>query len=71
MKVMHSEWRDRIRHWMRILKEDLYEPLGEISWEACPVKEHLLLEEAMKSEFKPVSEGFCWGETWEYCWFRG
>lgn len=31
MKVMHSEWRDRVKHWTRTLKEDFYEPLGEIS----------------------------------------
>ena len=31
MKVMHSEWKDRVKHWMRTLKDDLYQPLGEIS----------------------------------------
>ena len=34
MKVMNAEWRDRVKHWIRTLKDDFYQPLGEISWEA-------------------------------------
>lgn len=71
MKVMCSEWKDRVRHWMRTLKEDLYEPLGEISWEAFPTMEQLSCEEALKGAFAPVEPGFTWGHTWEYCWFKG
>lgn len=71
MKIMHSEWKDRIRHWIRTLKEDLYEPLGEISLEAFSTMEHLSLEEAEKGSFVPVQPGFTWGKTWEYYWFRG
>ena len=29
-KLMKSEWRDRISHWVRTLKDDFYQPLGEI-----------------------------------------
>lgn len=71
MKVMHSEWRDRVKHWTRTLKEDFYEPLGEISWEAFPTMEQLSYEEAMKGDFTPVAPGFTWGHAWEYCWFKG
>ena len=39
MNLMHSEWKDRVKHWMRTLRDDLYEPLGEISWEAYPTEE--------------------------------
>lgn len=28
MTYMHSEWKDRLAHWMRTLKQDLYLPLG-------------------------------------------
>ncbi len=70
MGVMHSEWRDRIRHWVRTLKEDLYEPLGEFSWTAFRTMGHLPLEEAEKGPFEPVETGFTWGKTWEYCWFK-
>lgn len=34
MKLMHSEWQDRVKHWVRTLRDDFYEPLGEIRWEA-------------------------------------
>lgn len=71
MKVMHSEWQGRIRHWVRTLKDDLYEPLGEIQWEAFETMEQLSLEEAQKGPFKTVHPGFTWGHTWEYCWFKG
>ena len=71
MKVMHSEWKDRVKHWMRTLKDDLYQPLGEISWEAFPTMEYLTSEEALKGPFQPVSPGFTWGHEWEYCWFKG
>lgn len=71
MEVLSAEWKSRIDHWIRVLKEVLYEPLGEITWEARRVKEHITPEEALVGEFKPVEPGFAWGNTWEYCWFRG
>ena len=71
MKVMNAEWRDRVDHWVRTLKEDFYEPLGEISWEASRTMEHLSPEEARELPFVPVQPGFVWGNTWEYCWFQG
>lgn len=70
-KLLQSEWRGRIAHWIRTLKDDLYEPLGEISWQACPTMEYLSYEEAMKAAFQPVEPGFTWGRLWEYCWFKG
>lgn len=71
MKLVHSEWKDRVELWIRTLKDDLYEPLGEISWEAFTTMEYLTPEEAWKGPFRPVSPGFTWGHIWEYCWFRG
>lgn len=71
MKLMHSEWQDRVSHWIRTLKDDFYEPLGEISLEAFTTMEYLTLEEAAKGDFAPVSPGFTWGKEWEYGWFRG
>ncbi len=71
MKVMHSEWKGRIKHWIRTLKDDFYEPLGEISWEAFRTMDQLSMEEAQKGNFAPVEPGFTWGNTWEYCWFKG
>ena len=71
MKLMHSEWQDRVKHWIRTLQDDLYEPLGEISWEAFQTMDYLTLEEALKGSFAPVAPGFTWGREWEYCWFKG
>lgn len=70
MKLMHSEWKDRVGHWMRTLKDDLYVPLGEISWEAFTTMEYLTPQEAQTGAFAPVSPGYTWGRIWEYCWFR-
>ena len=71
MKVMNAEWRDRVDHWVRTLKEDFYEPLGEIFWTASRTMEHLSPEEAGKLPFVSVQPGFVWGNTWEYFWFQG
>ncbi len=71
MKLMHSEWRDRVKHWIRTLEEDLYEPLGEIAWEAYTTMEYLTPEEAAQGKFVPVTPGYTWGKEWEYGWFRG
>ena len=54
-KLMKSEWRDRIGHWVRTLKDDFYQPLGE----------------AKKEQFVSIKPGFTWGNTYEYCWMKG
>lgn len=70
-KLMKSEWRDRISHWVRTLKDDFYQPLGEIQWEAFRTNEQLSLGEAKKEQFVSVKPGFTWGNTYEYCWMKG
>lgn len=67
---MNVEWSDRVAHWIRTLKMDLYEPLSELSWEAFQTMEYLTPEEALQAQFLPVQEGFVWGRTYEYCWFK-
>ena len=71
MGIMNAEWRDRVKHWLRTLKDDFYEPLGELAWEAFPTMEYLTQEEALQGAFAPVKPGFTWGKTYEYCWFKG
>ena len=71
MKVMSAEWKDRVKHWVRTLREDFYEPLGEISWKAYRTTQHLSPDEARQHEYAAVQPGFVWGNTWEYCWFQG
>ena len=70
MKYMHSEWRDRLAHWMNTLERDFYLPLGPIEVEAFVTREHLTSGEAAKRAFSPMAPGTAWGETWEYCWMR-
>ena len=70
MSIMHAEWRDRLKHWQRTLKDDLYVPLGAFSWEAFRTMEHLSPQEAQAGNFEPVQTGYTWGRTWEYCWMR-
>ena len=71
MDIMHSEWKVRIQNWLDVLKKELYQPIGEIEWVAHKTKEYLTPEEALASDFEPVAPGYTWGETWEYCWFKG
>lgn len=71
MGILSPEWDGRIRYWLRTLEEDFYEPLGEIKFQAFRTEKHLKYEELDKEKFVPVSSGFCWGNTWEYCWFLG
>ena len=70
MSIMHAEWRDRLKHWQRTLKDDLYVPLGAFTWEAFRTMEHLSPQQAQEGNFEPVQTGFTWGKTWEYCWMR-
>ena len=41
MGIMHSEYRDRINHWIRTLKEDFYTPAGTLDWEVFKTMEQM------------------------------
>ena len=71
MKYMHSEWRNRVEHWIDTLKKDFYHPLGPIEVEAAFTMDYLMPEEALKQSFHPITAGTAWGHTWEYCWLHG
>ncbi len=71
MNVMNSEFTDRITHWIRTLKEDFYEPLGEISFTGFVTDKQLSPKKAAAHEFFPAPPGFVWGSEWEYAWFKG
>ena len=70
MKIMTDEYRDRLRHWTETLQKDLYLPLGPINFEAARTYDQLSLEAAGQLNYEPVSQGFTWGNEWEYCWMR-
>ena len=65
---MHSEWKDRLRHWITTLQKDFYEPLGPIEVEAFCTMDQIPPAEAAKGSFAPMAPGTPWGNTWEYCW---
>lgn len=69
MNIIHSEYRDRIAHWIRTLKRDFYMPLGELNFGFCPTMGRIPLKDADKLDFRAVSPGFTWGNTYEYGWF--
>lgn len=71
MGILSGEWEDRLAHWLRTLKMDFYEELGEISWRAFRTKEQLRPEDLEEERMVPAGPGFTWGKSWEYCWFRG
>ena len=71
MKYMHSEWRARLEHWLRTLKDDFYLPLGPIVVEGFFTMDYLTPAEAMRRDFAPITPGTAWGHSWEYCWLRG
>ena len=68
---MHSEWQQRLKHWINTLKKDLYLPLGPIEVESFYTMDYLTPEEAGQQAFSPMVPGTRWGHTWEYCWMRG
>ena len=68
---MRPEWKDRIAHWMRVLEQEFYEPLGEIALEGFETMDMLSPEEAEKCGYKPMPAGTVWGPRWGYLWLRG
>ncbi len=71
MGIMQAEWRDRLAHWKRTLKDDFYEVLGSIEWEGASTEKQLTLEEAKNLPLVSMPEGTEWGTSWNYCWLMG
>ena len=68
---MMPEWSARIRHWIKTLEKELYQPLGAVSLEGYTTYEQLSYDDAMKGKFKPMPVGTPWGRQWEYAWLKG
>ncbi|MDD7174041.1 MAG: glycoside hydrolase family 38 C-terminal domain-containing protein [Clostridiales bacterium] len=68
---MNPEWTDRLAHWIQTLRQEFYEPLGEITLEGMTTMDMLSPQEAERGAFAPMPAGTPWGRTWEYAWFRG
>lgn len=65
------EWRNRIEHWRREIKNHFYRPLGAVEMTGFTTLEQLSAETAMKGDFQPMPPGTKWGKKWEYGWFQG
>ena len=70
MGIMGSEYRDRLAHWIRSLKQDFYTPEEEIRFSFCPAQGRQTLSEVRRQTFVPAEPGFAWGEEYGYGWFR-
>lgn len=70
MSLLHSEYKDRLAHWQRVLANDLYRPVGEINFDGFTTMQHLAPGDAAGGDFHPVAAGTAWGHTWEYLWCR-
>ena len=68
---MRPEWEGRLNHWLAVLEEEFYEPLGEILLEGFSTFDMLDPAEAEQRSFIPMPAGTAWGRSWEYCWLRG
>ena len=68
---MIPEYKDRLKHWIRTLEKDFYEPLGIIPMEYFTTEAMLTPEQAQSHAFAPAHKGLEWGKMWEYAWFRG
>jgi len=69
--TLNPEWRDRIAHWLRVLHELCYIPLGGIEFTFCTTLEHLSPQQALANDFRAIRPGESWGKEWEYAWLRG
>ncbi|MDD4081562.1 MAG: hypothetical protein PHP02_09180 [Eubacteriales bacterium] len=70
MKHMHLEWRGWLGHWISTLKQDVYQPYQDFSFEGMRTMEHLSQRDAQKGAYAPMPRGTRWGKTYEYCWLR-
>lgn len=70
MSLLHSEYRDRLAHWQRVLASDFYRPLESIQFDGLPPCGILRPGQAAQGPFCPMEEGTAWGHTWEYMWCR-
>ncbi|MGI6095427.1 MAG: alpha-mannosidase [Lachnospiraceae bacterium] len=69
---MQPEWKSRLDHWIHTLKQDFYEPLGEIDFQGFLTFDQLSVQQAMdRTDYVPMPAGTRWGEEWQYAWMRG
>ena len=68
---MKPEWKERVKHWIRVLEQEFYEPLGEIKLEGFETMDMLSAQQAVEGRFTSMKPGTPWGPRWGYLWLRG
>ncbi|MDD5672908.1 MAG: glycoside hydrolase family 38 C-terminal domain-containing protein [Chitinivibrionales bacterium] len=69
--ALTAEWRKRIDHWRRELKNHFYRQLGTVDMGVFFTLDRLQAQEAGQKTFRPIACGDTWGKKWEYAWFKG
>lgn len=70
MNIMSSELEGRLDHWIHTLREDLYTPAFPLHWEVCHPDHPVGIGDLNSQVFHPVEEGYTWGFSYQYAWFR-
>jgi alpha-mannosidase len=66
--ALNPEARDRIGHWLRVLADLFYTPVGSFDLKIATTFDHLRPEAARALPFRPIARGEKWGDKWEYAW---
>jgi alpha-mannosidase len=69
--ALTSEWRERIRLWIKTLEKLRFRRLGSVELKAFFTTEQLRADQAVRRQFRPIKFGTAWGRKWEYGWFSG
>lgn len=70
MNHLPRQHRQRIQAWRQALKQQLYTPVGEVSFCGTTTLSRLTPEEAATWPMQPFPAGTKWGACWEYGWFQ-
>ena len=70
MNRLPRQDRQRIYAWRQEMKNHLYTPVGDVSFEGFTTFDRLTPDAAAALPMRPFPVGEKWGSCWEYAWFR-
>ena len=70
MNRLPRQNRQRLEAWRQEMKNHLYTPVAEVSFEGFTTFDRLPPESAASMPMRPFPVGEKWGACWEYAWFR-
>lgn len=71
MSALKPAWLPRVEKWIEYLKNDFYEPVGEINLEGFETDGMISPEEARKHHFEPCSTERGYSHPFGYMWVKG